>query len=380
MSSNKIKHVCSCMLILYFIFQDQSSIAQSQINEEYGIKIESVKITANLTDDLNFVLLKEAVSKSISYFKKQDPGSTIYFNGKTYSYSQLITSYTLFIDIIEKYADKKLIKNLSNNYILYKVVSPVSLLFTAYYEVTISGSTVKTENYNAAVYARPTDLILADLNDFSGIDRTVVGKVYNKTFIPYDNRESIVSKESLKGRAEIICYVNNVDLFFMQIEGSGGITFRNEKSIRVTADVSNGHGFVSIPKYFGENVPQGAFELKTYLKNNPRKADLIMNKNPRYVFFKIAKAGPEGNIGEVLTAGRSIAADNSFYPKGLIAYTKTYGENPINRFTVIQDAGSVISGSDRIDVFFGNDDEASSSAEKFRQYGEFYILLPLKSK
>lgn len=269
---------------------------------------------------------------------------------------------------------------LAKNFNLYTLSGEEPVLFTAYYEITIAGSSKKTAYYNTAVYSRPSDLVSADLNFFLGINKTITGKIIDNMLIPYDTREDIVSEKSLHDRAEVICYVNKIELFFLQTEGSGSVVLRDAQILHLTADISNGHGFVSIDKYLAPEVPRNSAGLKKFFFDHPEEAEKIMNRNPRYVFFKTTNTGSEGNIGELLTAGRSLAADNSVYPKGLIAYVKTLSDNPIMRFAAIQDTGSAIVGPGRFDLFFGSDEDEIKKAENFKQPGEIYIILPVKNK
>ncbi|MBN1500364.1 MAG: MltA domain-containing protein [Spirochaetes bacterium] len=366
----------SFLILIQCFFVPLKSFCIEDENYEF-IKTEFSK---EMSDDLGYSGLKPAVERSISYFRKQPPENEIVFNGVSYTYSRLISSYSLFLDIIEKNDFKNAVKKLAGNFYLYRYSGSNQVLFTAYYTITVAGSLRQTSFYNTAVYSRPYDLVSADLNVFIGLNRTITGKISNGALVPYDTREKIVTEDTLHDRGDIICFVNKADLFFLQIEGSGTVILDNNEMLHLTADISNGHGFVSVDKYIPQKVLRNSAGLKKYFLDNPGEAEGIMNRNPRYVFFKITDSGSEGNIGELLTAGRSLAADNSVYPKGLIAYVKTSGVDPLMRFAVIQDTGSAISGAGRFDVFFGNSEAEIKKAENFKQYGDIYIILPVKNR
>jgi membrane-bound lytic murein transglycosylase A len=86
-----------------------------------------------------------------------------------------------------------------------------------------------------------------------------------------------------------------------------------------------------------------------------------------------------------LTAGRSVAADASVYPRGGLAFLRVrrrdvaQGTDPeplLSRLVLIQDAGTAITGPGRLDVFFGAGATAEAIAGDLRNSGELYMVLP----
>ncbi len=95
--------------------------------------------------------------------------------------------------------------------------------------------------------------------------------------------------------------------------------------------------------------------IRSYLCSHPGSRDEIMWKNPSYVFFKWVSQGPVGSLGAVLTAGRSMAADPRFHPRGALAFLVSekpvYDESgeirrwePFGRWVLNQDTGGAIKG------------------------------------
>jgi membrane-bound lytic murein transglycosylase A len=52
------------------------------------------------------------------------------------------------------------------------------------------------------------------------------------------------------------------------------------------------------------------------------------------------------------------------------------GEEPISRFVLNQDTGGSIRGPGRVDLFFGQGDEAGEIAGRTKHTGELFFLLP----
>ncbi|NIS73910.1 MAG: murein transglycosylase, partial [Deltaproteobacteria bacterium] len=55
-----------------------------------------------------------------------------------------------------------------------------------------------------------------------------------------DSRKEIVDKQSLQGRAGVIAYVDEIELFFLQIQGSGLIRFPDGRVKRINYADKNG--------------------------------------------------------------------------------------------------------------------------------------------
>jgi membrane-bound lytic murein transglycosylase A len=125
--------------------------------------------------------------------------------------------------------------------------------------------------------------------------------------------------------------------------------------------------------------------LKDYLHAHPEEESALTAANERYIFFRAVAAGPIGSLGVPLTAGRSIAADASVYPPGALAFLRIAsrgtpssesGKPAVARLALIQDAGTAISGPNRIDVFWGTGPTAEAIAGDMRNPGELYLVLP----
>jgi membrane-bound lytic murein transglycosylase A len=126
--------------------------------------------------------------------------------------------------------------------------------------------------------------------------------------------------------------------------------------------------------------------IRTYLTKHPDIIDDVLNTNPSYVFFRILKTGPLGNIGVPLTPGRSLALDYRLFPKGALAFiicrkpvVDSHGRItrwvPFSRFVLNQDTGGAIRGAGRADIFWGSGPYAELAAGHLKHEGELYILI-----
>jgi membrane-bound lytic murein transglycosylase A len=115
-----------------------------------------------------------------------------------------------------------------------------------------------------------------------------------------------------------------------------------------------------------------------------------MHKNPSYVFFRILDGENVGSHNVPLTAGRTIATDPKYFPKGALAFIKlripVFSEEgngvnwtPISRFVLNQDAGGAIKGTGRVDLFCGTGVDAERVAGSIREEGALYFLLKKKT-
>jgi len=240
-------------------------------------------------------------------------------------------------------------------------------IFTGYYEASLKGSKNKTERFKYPIYAKPNDL----------------------NSDPYFSRAEI-ENGALQNKGLELFYVDDkVELFFMHIQGSGRIELNNGSEARVGFAARNNQPFIAIGNYMADqgflmrdNI--SAASVKDWLKNNPDKADEVMNNNPAYIFFKINDGEYViGGQGVPLTAEHSLAVDNQIIPYGLPIWVETSlkksngSKNEYSHLFVAQDTGSAIKGVIRGDIFFGFGKEAEESASYMASQGQYYVLLPI---
>lgn len=348
-------------------------------------------------DDGSALRLSNAIAGSIGYFKRLPPETQFRYDTLTYSPSEMIQSLELFRDLYVSAQERDAFEEaLAEKFHVFESVrgqEPEDNLFTGYYEPELEASDQPTGYLNAPLFALPGDMVRAQLDRFSDAlpRRTLVGRVVNGELIPYYTREEIQQGGALAKLAEPIAYVNEIDLFFLQIQGSGVLRYSDDRRVKVGYAASNGHPYRSIGGILlRDNLltqeEMSMQSIRTYLSRNPGQARELLFANPSYVFFQVREAGPFGNIGVALTPGRSLALDKNLFPKGGLAYVDTeisdpdaLGENyPWQRFMLVQDTGGAIQGHGRGDLFLGAGKRAEWQAGHQKHPGRLFLLVAKK--
>lgn len=260
-------------------------------------------------------------------------------------------------------------------------------LFTGYYEPYLRGSLEKKDGYAFPLHARPSDLVTVDLGAFkeSLKGESIIGRVAGDKFVPYFTRGEI-EKGALEEEEKIVWVDDPVDAFFLHIQGSGQVRMEDGTVLRVGYAAANGRAYYAIGK---ELLNRGALtkenvsmqSIRDWLATHPQEAEVVMNLNQSYVFFrKLEGDGPLGAEGVALTPRRSLAVDRRKFPYGapfwLDAEAPDKSGGRIRRLMVAQDTGGAIRGAVRGDFFWGAGDEAAHNAGIMKSAGKFYILLP----
>ena len=270
-------------------------------------------------------------------------------------------------------------------------------ILTGYYEPVLAGSRTRTPEYDVPVYRRPGDLV--DLDGRRVKDKRVAGlraaRLAGDNLVPFPTRAQIDKGALVGKKLELLYLRDEVDLFFLQIQGSGRIKLADGSWMRIGFDGRNGHPYSSIGKEMIRRglVPEAGMSLdavKNWLRKNPGLAREIMWHNKSYIFFKEftkkdRQAGPKGALDVVLTPGRSLAVDQRYHNLGLPIYViaptlRHHGENGFRRLMVAQDVGAAIKGPERGDIYWGSGDKAGAIAGRTKVQGQYIVLLPKRTK
>ena len=228
-------------------------------------------------------------------------------------------------------------------------------------------------------------------------DDQLVGRVKNGELIPYYSRSEIEDLGSLAGRNLEIAWVDDrIALFFLHTQGSGKIKLPDGQLLQIGYALKNGRPFQSLGRFLmdtGKISPQEISyqAIKRYLREHPEELSEILGHNESFIFFREVKEGPVGSLGEILTAGslhRHRCGRLSKRGAGFHTDEKTdprqggkswsHG-SPFSRFVVSQDAGGMIKGAGRVDLFCGSGDEAEMLAGSLKERGELYFLVKKKT-
>jgi membrane-bound lytic murein transglycosylase A len=269
-------------------------------------------------------------------------------------------------------------------------------LVTGYYEPLLRGSRRKEGAYRFPLYAAPDDLLIVDLAEINPELKhlRLRGRLEGRRVVPYYPRAEIERGLPALAGKELLWVDDAVDLFFLQIQGSGRVRLATGELVRVAYADQNGQPYKSIGRYL---VEQGELKLeqasmqgiKAWGAANPAKLEALLNQNPSYVFFREAPAtdggpaataaGPVGALGAALTPERSIAVDPRHIPLGAPVFLATTWPNstlPLTRLVLAQDTGGAIRGAVRADFFWGFGDAAGTQAGRMRQSARMWVLLP----
>ncbi|WP_455755733.1 murein transglycosylase A [Sulfurimonas sp.] len=259
-------------------------------------------------------------------------------------------------------------------------------LLTGYYEPELRGSLKKTKKYKYPIYSTPKDLIIVDLSSIYPHLKNyrLRGKVKGNKLVPYDTRKESSSKHV---PADIICYTDSkIDLFFLEIQGSGRVKLTNEKTIFIGYDNQNGHKYRAIGRYL---VKIGALKsdevslqsIRKWLEENPSRVDEVLHYNKSVVYFKQREQSASGSLGLCLTPERSIAVDRRYIPLGSMLYLNADVEDQnVSKIVLAQDTGGAIKGAIRADMFLGYGKDAMEVAGKLKSPLKLWILLPKNKK
>jgi membrane-bound lytic murein transglycosylase A len=237
------------------------------------------------------------------------------------------------------------------------------------------------------VLGRPPDLVTVarDAMPASCACREdVVGRVHAGRLVPYYSRAEIEGG-AVSGAPVLGWIADPLDLFLLQIQGSGVLVLDGGTRRSVGFAASNGRPYVSIGKLLierGELPANGASldAIRSWIEAHPSERQRLLQENPRYVFFRELPGPALGSLGVPVSAGRTIATDPSVYPEGALALIRIEpGDamaNGFERLVLNQDAGAAIRGPGRVDVFLGEGPEAGTTAGRLRAHGELYFLAP----
>lgn len=263
-------------------------------------------------------------------------------------------------------------------------------LITGYYEPTLRGSRKPSARNRFPVYGVPDDLLVLDLGDLAPELKSTSprARLEGRRVVPYYDRAQIESGRAPVRGKEIAWVEDGIELFFLQIQGSGRITLDDGTTMRVGFAEHNGHPYRSIGRVL---IDRGELPLertsmqgiKAWARDNPAKLTELLNQNPRFVFFRelptTTGTSPPGALGVPLTPQRSIAVDARYVPLGApvhIATTWPNTDKPLQRLMLAQDTGGAIRGTVRADFFWGSGEEATREAGRMKQALRMWVLLP----
>jgi len=133
--------------------------------------------------------------------------------------------------------------------------------------------------------------------------------------------------------SRVIAYGRPIDVFFLQIQGSGRLKYGDGRVLRAAYAANNGQTYRSIGAVL---VARGEMTLEQASKQSiaawmtrkgPAAARDLMNQNPRYIYFTEQAIregeGPQGAMRVPLTGMGAIAVDPRYHPYGSLVWLDT---------------------------------------------------------
>ena len=355
------------------------------------------------TDDKDFAGLNEALSRNISALENIPADKPMHFGPIATSYGAYTKALRGLRKVISSGQDAAEI----NDYILtnFRILEFYggdtwgTVMTTGYFEPVLMGSMQQTSLYSYPLYRKPDTLLTIRPSEFSSALNKVgrlKGRVQGNSVVPFYTRQQIDEDKPLSNRGLELVWVDPIDAFFLHIQGSGTIVVPGYKTLHLVYADKNGRRYEAIGRFLKEVLPKDNISMQSitqYLRTlSPKDRDHILHKNPSYVFFKPSKKRAITAMGIPATAGRTIAVDRRFAPKGALAfltYKKPVFDGEVaraddlpdsyietGRFVLDQDTGGAITGTGHIDLFCGSGLEAQREAGVMRHQGHLVYFVP----
>jgi len=248
---------------------------------------------------------------------------------------------------------------------------------TGYYEPEIVGSRTQAPGYEVPIYAKPDDL--ARCYGPAGTGR---GRVDHEGYCALYYTRTEIEEGALSGRGlEIGWAADPIELFFLQIQGSGRLRLPDGQVVRIGYSDQNGREYVAIGRLLRDRgiLPPGGASMDaivSWMRAQPDGGRALMRENPSYIFFKeLTGPGPLGALDVAVAPQTTVAADPKFVPLGAPVFL-TLDRPEASGLWVAQDTGGAIKGANRFDTFWGAGEIARRTAGGMAAKGQALILLP----
>lgn len=330
--------------------------------------------------------LRDGLEDSLGYILRR-PQDAVAVNkpGLTLTWGQLGDSVAELIGLLpELDRDPRLLAERFH----WLALSPRTLL-TGYYEPWLEASLEQTGRYQYPLYGVPDDLKTANLGRFHyrWKGEYLTYRIGDDGIEPYHDREAIDEQGALEDRGLEIAWAKSpVDVFFLQIQGSGRLVLPDGSVKHILYGGKNGRKYVSLGRLLieGGHVPREEMSMqriRRFLEANPYTMQEWLNTNPSYVFFRLSDEGPFGSIGSILTPRVSVAVDRQMIPLGSALLLKTalmdYDTGESESFfsmVLAQDTGGAIKNT-RVDLFCGSGEGAEYLAGHLQEDSQVFMLV-----
>lgn len=255
-------------------------------------------------------------------------------------------------------------------------------ILTAYFSPIYEARERPDAEFSAPLRPKPADLVTSGAGSKDAQRRNPDG-----TLSPYPDRAAIEATAPDR----VLAWMRPEELFFLQVQGSGVLTYPDGRRMKATFAATNGRPFVGIANPMRDrgllpanNTSGDAIRAWLGAHRGPEAA-AVMQLNPRYVFFNLVPDDgrqPTGAANLPLPAGRAVAVDASRHAMGTLFFIDGVaptlaGAFPTYRRTVMAlDVGGAIKGEVRADLYLGQGPAAGAEAGRVRHTLKLHRLVP----
>lgn len=373
-----------------------------------------------LDDDLEFASLLQGLEADVRFLRGNSKlGSSFNFGPRKIAKEEYLRSLEVLLNEGKQDPTGARFRQvLRENFEAFEVYGRENwgeIFMTSYFEPVIAGSRKPSAKFSQPLYGVPKDLVVVDMAAFAATfpslnspsnteqkskQSVLRGRLVPTArtgeparIVPFYDRKQIDSDNALKTQNLELAWVDPVDSFFLQIQGSGVVTLDDGSELRVGYAAQNGHPYVAIGAHLLNVIPKEKMSmraLEAHLRSLPRaEMQKILELNPSYVFFQQLPGAGQTFLGTEVVPGRTIATDHTYFPKGTLAFLQydrpVFATNtdvdPVewkksSRFVLDQDTGGAIRGPGRLDLFWGRGDAAKQAAGVIKNTGRLYYFVP----
>lgn len=382
-----------CLIFCIAAFSCTSRAPEPVVKKPTFVRLdesEAEGLAAHLSTRLqgidSWTALRPALEDNLNYILKRPQNAVcVKRPGLTLTWKQLASSVAELIGMLDELdRDPRLVAERFQ----WLKVAPGTLL-TGYYEPWLQASLTRQGEYKYPLYGVPDDLKMVDLGKFHHRwkGQKLVYRMDENGIVPYHDRAAIDGQGVLSGKDKEIAWVKDtIDVFFLQIQGSGRLELPDGSVKHILYGGKNGLKYVSLGRVLIErgHIPREEMSMqriREFLHDNPVVALDLMFENPSYVFFRLSDEGPFGAMSSILTPRVSVAVDRTMIPLGSVVALKTalmdYEKGEADQFLSLmlaQDTGGAIQGT-RMDLFCGSGVEAETLAGHLQEDSEVFMLV-----
>lgn len=296
--------------------------------------------------------LRSALSQQRRLLLRQDPERAYAVGGRELTNAD-------FLEVIDRlllYPDHRFVPE------AIPVAREGEVKFTAYFTPELQASRTKTGAFRYPVLGVPSD------------DST--------RRLP---RAALVNAAQASPGDNVLAWVQHpLDLYHMQLQGSGYLRFRDGHREYLGFGGSNGRPLTPIARALAESawdVPyRSVAAIRKWMSADLAARGEVLDACANYVYFRRGATRPTGAGAVTLSPMVSVAADPAHYPLGAVLLAAV--PNPSapgvteTRVLLVQDVGAAIKGRHRLDLYTGIGPEALRRAQHMSHVGEVFVLAP----